>query len=254
MGSSASSRETAYAGLVAGLLEARIDPVTERFDAELAAAVDAGTVTPEAARTLRFWQRASLRALVDHGRSVLPPALGALEAARQESLTAVATEQEAWQAARSPLTEGVEPTRPAQPSAPGDQSAESEDAASHPGRPSMPAVTAQDHTRETAAATPAGPPQTAATTPAGPFSTPAATPVASEASWVPAASGTPDWDSPAQPPPPAPAPAAAGSAQTRQLDGDASGDAAAPPSSLEEHRRRLIVAGLRSAVAPSSRT
>jgi hypothetical protein len=250
---------------VAGLLEARIDPVTERFDAELAAAVDAGTVSPEAARTLRFWQRASLRALVDHGRSVLPPALGALEAARQESLAAVATEQEAWQAARSPLTEGVEPTRPAQASAPGDHPTDSEDAASHPAGPSMPTVTAQDHTLQTPAAAPAGPFRAPAAAPAGPVGTPAAAPagpfgppiappVASEASSVPTASGTPEWDPPAQPPSSAPAPVAAGPAQTRQLDGDASGAAAAPPSSLEEHRRRLIVAGLRSAVAPSSRT
>ena len=91
---------SAYADLVGGLLDARTDPATERFDAELEVFVTNGTVTPAAARTLRFWQRASLRSLVDHARAVLPPALAALEAARAESSQTVSAEQEWWSQAR----------------------------------------------------------------------------------------------------------------------------------------------------------
>ena len=90
------ARQVAYADLVGGLLDARLDPATERFDAELTAAIAAGTVTAEAARTLRFWQRAGIRSLVEHARNVLPPALAALEAAREESDETVAAEQRSW--------------------------------------------------------------------------------------------------------------------------------------------------------------
>jgi hypothetical protein len=93
------ARQVAYADLVGGLLDARQDPATERFDAELTAAIAAGTVTAETARTLRYWQRAGIRGLVDHARHVLPPALVALEAARNESTETVAAEQESWAAA-----------------------------------------------------------------------------------------------------------------------------------------------------------
>jgi hypothetical protein len=73
--------------LVGGLLDARTDPATARFDADLAAAVAAGSVTEETAHRLRFWQRASVRALADHARTVLPVALGALAAAGREAET-----------------------------------------------------------------------------------------------------------------------------------------------------------------------
>src|SRR5688572_13063672 len=86
------ARHVAYADLVGGLLDARVDPATEHFDAELSAALTAGTVTAEAARTLRYWQRASVRGLVEHARSVLPPALSALEAARAASKAPDATQ------------------------------------------------------------------------------------------------------------------------------------------------------------------
>ena len=93
------ARHVAYADLVGGLLDARVDPATEHFDAELSAAITAGTVTAEAARTLRYWQRASVRGLVEHARNVLPPALSALEAAREESKETVEAEQRSWSAA-----------------------------------------------------------------------------------------------------------------------------------------------------------
>ena len=83
MGSQTNQR--VYAELVSGLLGARTDPATDRFDEELDRAVADGEVTAAAARRLRFWQRASLRALMDHTRTVLPITLGALEASRRDA-------------------------------------------------------------------------------------------------------------------------------------------------------------------------
>ena len=74
-----------WSDLVGGLLDARTDPATARFDAELAAGLADGSLTEDAAHRLRFWQRASIRSLADHARTVLPVALGALEAARHEA-------------------------------------------------------------------------------------------------------------------------------------------------------------------------
>lgn len=79
------TNERGYADLVSGLLGARTDPATERFDRELHEAVEHGEVSALVARQLRFWQRASLRALTDHTRTVLPTALGALEASRLDA-------------------------------------------------------------------------------------------------------------------------------------------------------------------------
>src|SRR6478609_4802720 len=73
------SRESAYADLVAGLLDVRTDPATDRFDAELAAAEEDGRVDPQTAKVLRWWQREALRALVDHARTVVPPTMLAIE-------------------------------------------------------------------------------------------------------------------------------------------------------------------------------
>jgi hypothetical protein len=106
---------SAYGDLVGGLLDARTDPATARFDAELAVFVTNGTVSPEAARTLRFWQRASLRNLVDHARVVLPPALAALEAARTHSSQTVFAEEEWWSESR-PAGDVVDKPDPGQDS------------------------------------------------------------------------------------------------------------------------------------------
>jgi hypothetical protein len=73
------SREGAYADLVAGLLDVRNDPATDRFDAELTAAEDEGRIDPQTAKVLRWWQRESLRTFVEHARVVVPPTLLALE-------------------------------------------------------------------------------------------------------------------------------------------------------------------------------
>ena len=87
------ARLQVYADLVAGLLDARDDVATARFDAELEHAVATGAITAGSARRLRFWQRASIRGLADHTKSVLPTALSALDASRAEAeaaLTALA--------------------------------------------------------------------------------------------------------------------------------------------------------------------
>ena len=74
-----------WSDLVGGLLDARTDLATARFDAELSAGLADGSLSEQAAHRLRFWQRASVRSLADHARTVLPVALGALEAARHEA-------------------------------------------------------------------------------------------------------------------------------------------------------------------------
>ena len=91
------ARHVAYADIVGGLLEARLDPATRCFDAELATALAAGSVTAEPARTLCFWQRASVRGLVEHARNVLPPALAALDQSRRESQQTMEADQRSWQ-------------------------------------------------------------------------------------------------------------------------------------------------------------
>lgn len=109
------TNERVYADLVSGLLGARNDPATGRFDSELDVAVASGEVSAALARRLRFWQRASLRALTDHTRTVLPTALGALEASRRDAEAYVeellaATPAAAVASALAPDTRGPTPT------------------------------------------------------------------------------------------------------------------------------------------------
>jgi len=73
------SRETAYGDVIAGLLDVRVDPASQRFDAEIAAAEEEGRIDPQTAKVLRWWQRESIRGLVDHARTVVPATLVALE-------------------------------------------------------------------------------------------------------------------------------------------------------------------------------
>ena len=73
------SRETAYADLVAGLLDVRTDAASTRFDAEIAAAEEEGRIDAQTAKVLRWWQRESIRGLVEHARTVVPATLMALE-------------------------------------------------------------------------------------------------------------------------------------------------------------------------------
>jgi hypothetical protein len=71
------NREPAYADVVAGLLDATPPTATERFDAELAEAVANG-LDASVARTLRWWQRESVRAVRTHSSTVPPAVITAL--------------------------------------------------------------------------------------------------------------------------------------------------------------------------------
>jgi hypothetical protein len=78
------ARGGAYAELVVGLIDARERGAEERFDTELSAAEAAGRIDPLTARTLRWWQRESVRAVVAHAEHVLPSTLHALESSAAE--------------------------------------------------------------------------------------------------------------------------------------------------------------------------
>lgn len=79
------ARGTRWSDLVNGLLDARSDPATARFEEELESAVAAGELSRRTAQRLRYWQRTAVNAVDDHARTVLPAVLGALDAARSEA-------------------------------------------------------------------------------------------------------------------------------------------------------------------------
>lgn len=87
---------SAYADLVAGVLDARSDAATQAFDAEIAVAESEGRIDARTARALRWWQRESLRSLVEHGRTALPPALAALGQAQADAARGASDAAESW--------------------------------------------------------------------------------------------------------------------------------------------------------------
>ena len=68
-------RLSAYADLVAAVLDLRSSAAREAFDEALATARDSGEIADNLARQLRWLQRQSERALVEHAESVLPAAM-----------------------------------------------------------------------------------------------------------------------------------------------------------------------------------
>lgn len=90
------SRETAYGDLLTALLDVRLDPATDRFDAELEAAEADGRIDPATAKVLRWWQRESLRSMLEHTRTVVPPTLIALEKAAGRVDDEVEAASESW--------------------------------------------------------------------------------------------------------------------------------------------------------------
>ncbi|HEU4676305.1 MAG TPA: hypothetical protein VFS29_09975 [Motilibacteraceae bacterium] len=88
----------AWSELVSAVLDARADPATARFDEELAAAQQAG-LPADVARALRYWQRASVRAALDHARTTLPTVVAALVQSVADSAVAVDEQDQAWRAA-----------------------------------------------------------------------------------------------------------------------------------------------------------
>ncbi len=73
------ARSSAYAELITGLLDVRDNSSETQFDAALAAAESADRIDSDTARLLRWWQRETVRAVVDHAQLVLPATLLALE-------------------------------------------------------------------------------------------------------------------------------------------------------------------------------
>lgn len=107
-------RSTAYADLLSALLALRADPATSRFDAELAAAEAAGLIDGAVARTLRWWQRESMRGLADHLAAVLPDLLTELRESDRAAAESVQEAQSAWAVA----TAALPPSAPPEPSGP----------------------------------------------------------------------------------------------------------------------------------------
>src|SRR3954451_5912185 len=93
--------------LLEPLLDARRHPATDHFDEVLAGALGAGRITPELARELRFWQRASVHEVGDHVRTVvpavLPAALAAVAESGRDAAEAAVGARDAWEA-RVPST------------------------------------------------------------------------------------------------------------------------------------------------------
>jgi hypothetical protein len=111
----ATAQHQVYADLVGGLLDAREDPAVVRFDAELAAAVTRGEVSPETAKRLRAWHRASVRGVADHVRAVLPTVLAALESAQADARAQVVDLAAALADAGTTGDPALDATRPAGP-------------------------------------------------------------------------------------------------------------------------------------------
>jgi hypothetical protein len=99
MTTSRDDRAATYADLLSALLAARSDPATARFDAEIAEAEAAGTLDGATSRTLRWWQRESMRGIADHLAEVLPGLLVSLVDAERAANQSVADSAAAWASA-----------------------------------------------------------------------------------------------------------------------------------------------------------
>jgi hypothetical protein len=127
-------RDRAYGDVVAAMLAAREAPATRRFDDALVAAVAAGLLDEDTARTLRWWQRAAVREVADHARTVLAPVFAALVESAGNAADAVAMADDAWARAGG---RSLDPSRPA-----ARQPAAAEPAAREPVEPLPPSVVA----------------------------------------------------------------------------------------------------------------
>jgi hypothetical protein len=93
------ARALAIGQALEALFAVRRDDATARFDAELAAAVADGRVDDETARTLRWWQRESVRAARSYLADLLPGVLHADDAAQRKSRAHVELASASWQEA-----------------------------------------------------------------------------------------------------------------------------------------------------------
>jgi hypothetical protein len=169
------ARTAAFADLVAGVLAVRTDHASARFDLELARAEAAGTIDAETARTLRWWQRESVRAVADHVSRVLPEVLVEVEGAEADAAEQIAESADAWATATAlaaiPGT-GETVSAPPAPSAPVSAPAPAPGAGPgtdpRPGAPSGPPI-ATVTPLTTAPSAPTSVPPQAPGTPSGPF-------------------------------------------------------------------------------------
>jgi hypothetical protein len=90
--------------LVAALLGVRTDHASAQFDAAIEAALTANRLDVQTARTLRFWQRASVQAVEDYAGAVLPQALAAADIANRQGADDTVEAGTAWQAAQPTAT------------------------------------------------------------------------------------------------------------------------------------------------------
>lgn len=104
------ARALAIAQALEALFAARRDDATQRFDTELAAAVADGRVDEDTARTLRWWQRESVRAARSYLADLLPGVLHADDAAQRRSRAQVDLAAASWQEATDVVRE-VEDTK-----------------------------------------------------------------------------------------------------------------------------------------------
>lgn len=89
-----------YAAMIAALLDVRPAPASARFDAELDAAVAAQRIDPATARTLRWWQRTSVREAETYAATALPGVLATTGQADAVAERDCAEAAISWQQAR----------------------------------------------------------------------------------------------------------------------------------------------------------
>jgi len=112
------ARSASLSALLSAVAGTRRDVATARFDEELAAAEASGAIDPAVARTLRWWQRETVRGVEEHLQAVLPGLLSGLEAADREAEEAVAASAESWAAASGGTLGRPLPPRPPDDSGP----------------------------------------------------------------------------------------------------------------------------------------
>jgi hypothetical protein len=120
-GNNPAVRALAIAQALEALFAARHDDATARFDAELTAAIAEGRIDDETARTLRWWQRESVRGARSYLADLLPGVLHADDAAQRKSRAQVDLAAASWQ-------EATDVVRAAKPSAADAASAAAADA------------------------------------------------------------------------------------------------------------------------------
>jgi hypothetical protein len=102
-----------YAALLGALLDTRRDEATARFDAQLDAAVAGDRVDAATARALRWWQRASVRAVESYLTSMLPGLVALRDEADAHAAAEATAAASSWaQAGGLVATASAQPERP----------------------------------------------------------------------------------------------------------------------------------------------